>query len=176
MKVQIQGKQMTVPNELQRYVRERLVGPLTHLYDSTAAELRVEFGDTNGTKGGRDKECHLTFWMPMAPVIQIEELTQDPYASLDVATDRLLRIVKRELERMRHRPKGHHKYKPLGTTVAQGAIPSGTLESLPYSEEAQQLLETDSGITQAGHMRFQKDATEGWEALPEELTEEGVEG
>jgi len=154
MKVLIQGKQMAVPDELKSYVMERLVTPLTRFYDSSAAELRVEFGDMNGTKGGLDKECHLTFRMPMAATIQIEEVTQDPYASLDVAGDRLIRIVHRELDRMRRRPSGHHKYRPLGTTVADGGIPGETLEKLRFSDEAQRLLETDSGITEAGHERL----------------------
>ena len=157
MKVLIQGKQMTVPDELKSYVMERLVTQLTRFYDSSAAELRVEFGDTNGTKGGNDKECHLTFRMPMAATIQIEEITQDAYASLDVASDRLIRIVKRELERMRRRPAGHHKYRPLGTTVADGGIPGDTLEHLRFSDEAQRLLETGSGITPAGHERFKSE-------------------
>jgi ribosomal subunit interface protein len=155
MKVLIQGKQMTVPEELKRYVNERLVVPLTRFFDDSAAELRVEFGDLYGAKGGNDKECHLTFRMPMATAIQIEEYTPDPYASLDAASDRLIRIVHRELDRMRRRP-GHHKYRPLGTTVADGGIPGDTLERLPFSDEAQRLLETGTGITEAGHQRLQE--------------------
>ncbi|MGI5861397.1 MAG: HPF/RaiA family ribosome-associated protein [Myxococcales bacterium] len=154
MKVLIQGKQMTVPDELKSYVMERLVKVIMRFYDSSAAELRVEFGDMNGTKGGNDKECHLTFRMPMAQTIQIEEVTQDPYASLDAAGDRLVRIIKRELERMRRKPSGHHKYHPLGASVAEGGIPGGTLEELRFSDEAQRLLETGTGITAAGHERL----------------------
>lgn len=155
MKVLIQGKQMAVPEELKSYVMERVVVPLTRFFDSSAAELRVEFGDVNGSiKGGNDKECHLTFRMPMAATIQIEEITPDPYASLDAASNRLIRIVHRELDRMRRRPTGHHKYRPLGTTVAEGGIPGETLERLRFSDEAQRLLETGTGITEAGHRRL----------------------
>ncbi|MGC4115777.1 MAG: HPF/RaiA family ribosome-associated protein [Myxococcales bacterium] len=97
MKVQIQGKHLKLTDELKGYVQDRLVKPLTRFYDDSAAELRVEFGDTNGPKGGLDKECHLTLHMPNARTLQIEESTNDCYASLDAAADRLIRICHREL-------------------------------------------------------------------------------
>ena len=103
---------------------------LARFYDNEAAELRVELGDARKSKGGLDKECHLTLRMPGARTIQIEESTQDPYASLDVAGDRLIRAAKKELSRMR-RPPGHHKYRPLATVVAEGGVPGGLVEDLP---------------------------------------------
>jgi len=131
MKILIQGKQLKLTDELKSYVRERLVRPLTRFYDDSAAELRVQFGDNNGpTKGGEDKDCHLTLRMPNARTIQIEESTRDCYASLDAASDRLIRVCKRELERMRQ-PTGRRKYRPLGSVVAEGGIPGGPIEELP---------------------------------------------
>ena len=130
MKVHIQGKQLKLTDGLKSYVMDRLVRPLSRFYDDSAAELRVEFGDTNGPKGGEDKECHLTLHMPNARTLQIEESTSDCYASLDAASDRLIRVCKRELERMRQ-PSGRHKYRPLGSVVAEGGIPGGPIEELP---------------------------------------------
>jgi putative sigma-54 modulation protein len=130
MKVIIQGKQMRLSAGLKNYAQEHLVAPLVRFYDNEAAELRVELGDSRGSKGGLDKECHLTLRMPGARTIQIEESTQDPYASLDVAGDRLIRAAKKELERMRT-PKGRHKYRPLATVVAEGGVPAGLVEDLP---------------------------------------------
>jgi len=141
MKVVIQGKQMAVSDELKAYVRERLVEPLTRIYDDSAAELRVEFGDTNGPKGGEDKECHLTLRIPGLNAIQIEQVTQDPYASLDAASDRLWRICQRDLERLREQ--GRRKYRPLGSVAAEGGVPVAPLEELPYSEEAQAILKPE---------------------------------
>lgn len=132
MKVLIQGKHLKVSDDLKAYVQERLIVPLTRFYDDEAAEVRVEFGDNNGPKGGRDKEVHLTFRMPGARTIQIEEATTDLYASLDVASDRLIRVVKKELGRMRE-PVGH-KEKPLGSVVAEGGVPGGLLEDLPFGD------------------------------------------
>ena len=76
-----------------------------------------------------DKECHLTLHMPGARTIQIEEATQDPYASMDAAADRLVRAAKKELERMRKG--GRHKYRPLATVVAEGGVPAGWSRTCP---------------------------------------------
>jgi len=142
MKIHIQGKQMKVSDELKSYVAERLVAPLARFYDHSAAELRVEFGDTNGPKGGEDKECHLTLRMPGGGTLQIEERTRDAYASLDSARERLVRTCRRELSRMRL-PAGHRREHPLATAVVEGGVPGGLLEDLP---DAQELAIADADI------------------------------
>ena len=99
MKLIVQGKQMRVSQGLRRYVEEHVRNPLRRFYDDEAAELRVELGKTNGNRG-EARECHLTLRMPGAKTIQIEETTSDPYGSVDVAADRLVRTAKKELEKM----------------------------------------------------------------------------
>jgi len=130
MKVIIQGKQLRLSRGLKSYAQQHVVGPLNRFYDNQAAELRVELGDRNGKKGGVDKECHLTLHMPGARTIQIEETTPDPYASMDAASDRLVRAAKKELERMR-RPSRRHTEHPLASVVAEGGVPGGLIEELP---------------------------------------------
>lgn len=121
---------MKLSAELKAYVVERVIGPVQRFYDDSAAELRVELGDTNGPKGGNDQECHLTLRMPGASVIHIEEVTSDIYASIDGAGERLVQAGKREVERHRH-SYGHQKYRPLATVVAEGGVPGGLIEELP---------------------------------------------
>ena len=130
MKTIIQGKHLRLSRGLKSYAQEHVVAPLNRFYDNEAAELRVELGDVNGSKGGVDKECHLTLHMPGARTIQIEESTHDPYASMDAAADRLVRAAKKELQRMR-RPSRRHKEHPLATVVAEGGVPGGLIEDLP---------------------------------------------
>jgi putative sigma-54 modulation protein len=130
MKVIIQGKQMRLSAGIKNYAHEHVVAQLERFYDNEAAELRVELGDARKSKGGLDKECHMTLRMPGARTIQIEESTQDPYASLDAAGERLIRAAKKEIGRMR-RPPGRHKYRPLATVVAEGGVPGGLVEDLP---------------------------------------------
>ena len=129
MKLIVQGKQMRVTAGMKRYAEEHLVRPLRRFYDNEAAELRVELGVASKNRG-ETKECHLTLHMPGARTIQIEESTPDVYGSLDVAADRLVRVAKKELAKMR-RPKGRHKEHPLSTSVIEGAVPGGLLEDLP---------------------------------------------
>ena len=129
MKLIVQGKQMRVGESLRRYAQEHVLKPLRRFYDNEAAELRVEVGIDNRNRG-ESKQCHLTFRMPGARTIQIEETTPDVYGALDVAADRLVRVAKKELEKMR-RPKGRHKEHPLATVVAEGGVPGGLVEDLP---------------------------------------------
>jgi ribosome hibernation promoting factor len=130
MKVIIQGKHLRLSQGLKNYAQEHVVAPLNRFYDNQAAELRVELGDVNGTKGGADKECHLTLHMPGARTLQIEETTPDAYASIDAAAERLVRATKKELQRMR-RPSRRQKEHPLATVVAEGGVPGGLIEDLP---------------------------------------------
>jgi ribosomal subunit interface protein len=129
MKLIVQGKQMRISAGIQRYAEEHVLQPLTRFYDNEAAELRVEVGKDNPNRG-ESTQCHLTFRMPGARTIQIEESTPDIYGALDVAADRLVRVAKKELGRMR-RPKGRHKEHPLATVVAEGGVPGGLVEDLP---------------------------------------------
>ncbi len=129
MKVLITGKQLKLSEGLKRYAEKHVVRPLRRFYDNEAAELRVEMGRISGSRG-EAQECHLTLHMPGAKTIQIEESLPDLFGCLDVAGDRLARSAKRALERMRQ-PKGHHKYRPLGSVAAEGGVPRGLVESLP---------------------------------------------
>jgi len=137
MKLIVQGKQMRVGEGLRRYAQEHLLKPLRRFYDNEAAELRVEVGIDNRNRG-ESKQCHLTFRMPGARTIQIEETTPDVYGALDVAADRLVRVAKKELGKMR-RPKGRHKEHPLATVVAEGGVPGGLVEDLPNGRALRRL-------------------------------------
>jgi putative sigma-54 modulation protein len=129
MKLIVQGKQMRVSEGLKRYAEEHVLEPLKRFYDNEAAELRVEVGRDNVNRG-ESRQCHLTLHMPGAKTIQIEESTPDVYGCLDVAADRLVRVAKKQLGKMR-RPKGRHKEHPLATVVAEGGVPGGLVEDLP---------------------------------------------
>jgi ribosomal subunit interface protein len=137
MKLIVQGKQMRVSAGLKAYAEEHLVRPLKRFYDNEAAELRVEVGRDNMNRG-ESRQCHLTLRIPGAKTIQIEESTPDVYGSLDLAADRLVRVAKKELAKMR-RPKGRHKEHPLSTVVAEGGVPGGLVEDLPNGRALQRL-------------------------------------
>ena len=132
MKLIVQGKQMRATAALRQYAEEHVLKRLKRFYDSEAAELRVEFGKENRNRG-ESRECHLTFRMPGAKTIEIEESLPDLYGAIDLAADRLVRVAKKQIERMRQ-PKGHHKYRPLGTVAAEGGVRHGLAEQLPSAK------------------------------------------
>lgn len=135
MKVILQGKQLQLTQGLKRYAEEHLVRQLARFVDDPAAELRVELGRVNASKGSAEKECHLTLRMAGSRALQVEETTPDAYASLDLAADRLVRVAKEELAR-RRRPAGHRREHPLATAVIEGEVPSGLAEDLPNTFDA----------------------------------------
>ena len=137
MKVIVQGKQMRATAALRSYVDEHVLQRLRRFYDSEAAELRVEVGRDNWNRG-ESRECHMTFRMPGARTIEIEESLPDLYGAIDLAADRLVRVAKKELQRMR-RPKGRHKEHPLATVAAEGGVPAGLLEELPAGKAFRQI-------------------------------------
>ena len=72
---------------------------LSRFVDDPAAELRVELGRVNASKGGAETKCHLTLRLSGSRVLQVEETTADADASLDLAAERLVRVVKEEVAR-----------------------------------------------------------------------------
>ena len=136
MKLIVQGKQMRVSQGLRRFAEEHVVRPLRRFYDNEAAELRIEVGRDNGNRG-ESKECHLTFRMPGARTIQIEESTPDLYACLELAADRLVRVAKKEVGK--RRTPGRRKHHPLATVVAEGGVPGGLVEDLPNGRALQRI-------------------------------------
>ena len=129
MKIILQGKQLRLTEGFKRYAEEHLVRQLSRFVDDPAAELRIELGRVNASKGGSEKEVHLTLRLSGSKTLQVEETTPDAYASLDLAADRLVRVAKEELARKR-RPFGRHRAHPLASDV-EGEVPGGLAEELP---------------------------------------------
>jgi hypothetical protein len=94
-------------------MHKHVTRPLARLFDDSAAELSVHLGDARPRRGGVDQECRLSFRMPGTRTLTVGSVKADLYQALLDATERLKRIVKRELAKMRsgsrkpmHRPLG----------------------------------------------------------------------
>jgi ribosome-associated translation inhibitor RaiA len=87
-------------------VQKHLVEPMERFYQDEAAELDIHLGDTNGPKGGVDKECRVTVRLPGLPALHVEEAAETIHQAIDAARDRLEKVMKRQLERRRD---GHPK-------------------------------------------------------------------
>lgn len=101
MKLLLRGQHLSLTEDLKRYVQSHLVDHIARFYDDTAAELDVALVDTNGPKGGLDKEARVTFRSPHLASLHVTEVGADVYACVDLVRDRMERLVKREVERLR---------------------------------------------------------------------------
>jgi ribosomal subunit interface protein len=119
MKVMVKGVHLKVSRRLRDYVEEHLVVPMTHFIQDEAAELEVHLVDTNGSKGGVDRECRVAVRLPHAKGLHVTEVSDDIHASIALARDRLERLVKREIAK-RRRPTAHRISKPAGRLAPQG--------------------------------------------------------
>ena len=99
MKVNVRGVHLALTEAIKLHVQKHLVEPIERFYDSEAAELDVHLRDTNGPKGGRDKECSVTVRLPHGQTIHITEVSDDLFKSVDLARDRVEKSAKRLVER-----------------------------------------------------------------------------
>jgi ribosomal subunit interface protein len=69
----------------------------------------IRVGDTNGTKGGEDKLCRVEVLIPGQNPLVIEEINEDLRAAMDLAADRIEKVLRRKVERRRAKPRqrGH---------------------------------------------------------------------
>jgi putative sigma-54 modulation protein len=129
MKLVIHSHHLSLPPELPRFLDKHVTRPLARLFDDSAAELSVFLGDARPAKGGVDQECRLAFRMPGAKTLTVGSVQEDLYKALLDAAERLKRIVKREVSKMRT---GTRKpmHRPLGRTWRErssrrGVTPEG---------------------------------------------------
>jgi len=101
MNVLIHGVHFSLSDNTKAYVNEHLVAPLEHILRDSAGEIEVHLVDTNGPKGGEDKECRVTVRLPGLPSVHVEEASASIFQSIDACRDRLETAVKRSRERRR---------------------------------------------------------------------------
>lgn len=101
MKLLLRGVHLDLTDELKSYVQTHLADHISRIYDDPAAELDVSLVDTNGPKGGVDKEARVTFRSPHLASLHVTEVGTDVYACVDLARDRVERLVKRDVSRLR---------------------------------------------------------------------------
>jgi ribosomal subunit interface protein len=133
MKLVIHAHHLAVPSDLPSFLDKHVTRSLARLYDDSAAELSVHLGDARPRKGGQDQECRLSFRMPGTKTLHVESVQEDLYKALLDATDRLKRLVQRELSKMRsgvrkpmHRPLGRsYRERSTRTGVTPAGEPAG---------------------------------------------------
>jgi ribosome-associated translation inhibitor RaiA len=134
MKLIIHAHHLALPKDLPQFLNKHVTRPLARVFDDPAAELTVHFGDARPAKGGVDQVCAMSFRMPGARTIRVESTEDDLYKALMDAADRLKRLVKRNLEKMRA-PARKKTHRPLGRTwrersTRRATTPSGEPSAL----------------------------------------------
>jgi ribosome-associated translation inhibitor RaiA len=134
MKLTIHAHHLSLPKDLPQFLQKHVTRPLARVFDDPAAELAVHLGDARPKKGGVDQECRMSFRMPGARTMHVESVADDLYKALLDAADRMKRLVKRNLEKMRT-PTRKKMHRPLGRTwrersTRRGVTPSGEPSAL----------------------------------------------
>ena len=100
MKIEVRFRGLEASEALRHHVVRRLHFHLGRFGQAvTVASVRI--GDVNGPRGGIDKRCQISVQGPALGSLRIVELSADPYAAVDAATERLGRSVARGLDRGR---------------------------------------------------------------------------
>ncbi|BDG03348.1 HPF/RaiA family ribosome-associated protein [Anaeromyxobacter oryzae] len=134
MKLVIRAHHLSLPPELPKFLDKHVTRPLARVFDDSAAALTVFLGDTRPKRGGVDQECRLSFRIPGAKTLNVASVEKDLYKALLDASERLKRLVQREVAKMRS---GSRKpmHRPLGRSwrersSRQGVTPEGDPASL----------------------------------------------
>jgi putative sigma-54 modulation protein len=101
MKVLLRGVHLDLTDALKAYVDEHLVSHIERFADDEAAEIDISLVDTNGPKGGVDKECRVTVRLPGLSAVHVTETADSLFPAIDASRDRLEKTLKRTLERRR---------------------------------------------------------------------------
>lgn len=110
MHVELKGLGIELTENLERFCDRQIVDPLRRIYDRQGPRLEIELSDDNGPKGGLDKRCRITFEMPHTRTINVVQMSDDIYRSIDLAARRFLRLVNRQKTRTLRRPRYPVKY------------------------------------------------------------------
>ena len=129
MRLSIHAHHLALPADLPGFLEKHITRPLARVFDNPAAELSVHLFDERPRRGGVDQECRLSFRMPGARTLHVEATEDDLHKALLDAVDRLKRLVRRELSRMRT-PARKPVHRPLGRTwrdrtTRRGMTPGG---------------------------------------------------
>lgn len=112
MQIKIQTRSFSLTDALRNHVRRRLGFALAGR-DEQIRRIQVRLSDTNGPRGGDDKQCHIQVVMSHLPDVIVEDTEADMYVAIDRAVSRAGRSVERRLARQQTQLHSHDKIQPL---------------------------------------------------------------
>lgn len=100
MKIDVRFRGLEPSHALRDHAARRIHFHLSRFSHEISSVL-VRIRDVNGPKSGVDKQCQVTVRGRRLSDISIDDLSGDAYAAIDMAVERVSRVVGRDLERVR---------------------------------------------------------------------------
>ncbi len=102
MQLHIHLNRLTIGRTLRDHITEQLEAAFRRLSKRIRA-VTVRLTDTNGPRGGVDKECQIAVQLHQGGTVRGGHTDVDLVAAINLATDRVIHTVVRKLERRRNR-------------------------------------------------------------------------
>jgi ribosome-associated translation inhibitor RaiA len=125
MRLIIHAHHLALPPDLPAFLERHVTRPLARLLDDAAAELSVHLADQRPRRGGVDQECRISYRIPGAPTLHVESTEDDLHKALLDAAERMKRLVRREIAKMRT-PSRKPMHRPLGRSWRERSSRRGT--------------------------------------------------
>jgi ribosome-associated translation inhibitor RaiA len=125
MRLIVHAHHLDLPPDLPAFLERHVSRPLARLFDDPAAELSVHLADQRPRRGGVDQECRLSFRIPGSRTLHVESTEDDLHKALLDGAERLKRLVRREIAKMRT-PSRKPMHRPLGRSWRERASRRGT--------------------------------------------------
>jgi putative sigma-54 modulation protein len=109
MQLQVSGRNLDVTEPIREYALRKLARIERHLTEDTRVDLELAIERNPSISANQHAE--LTVWT-RGPVLRAHEYSDDMYAAIDLAIDKLDRQVKRYRER-RRRGRPHHQAREI---------------------------------------------------------------
>lgn len=101
MQVKIKCHGIASSEELNEQVTRR-IGFGLRRFGAKVVTVTVRLSDTNGPRGGQDKQCRILVKIANGSLVAIEELDADVFVAIARAAERAGRAVGRHLSRLPH--------------------------------------------------------------------------
>lgn len=119
MDIVVKGRKTEVPERFRRHVAEKLKLEKIQKLDGKVISLDVEVSkETNPRQSDRCERVEITL-RSRGPVIRAEAAASDPYAALDLATDKLEARLRRQHDKRTRRGHGGHGRVPFAAVADQ---------------------------------------------------------
>ncbi|MFP4225025.1 MAG: HPF/RaiA family ribosome-associated protein [Phycisphaeraceae bacterium] len=96
----ISSRRMKLTEPIRQHLCDRLAAALDR-HEAHVRCVDVTLADTNGPKGGVDKDCQVTVHLRRGGIVRVRETGEDLYATVSHAADKVKRSAGRLLNRRR---------------------------------------------------------------------------